>query len=389
MSGCIYFGMEEKMKNSIVVSVLALLIPTFVAVAQADGDGGPIVRPFAAHTFAVMPEIANFPEGITANPHNGDIFVSTFEFNMTGTETNGIVRFNRQGRVEAKSNFLGNNVPLLGLAFNKLDYNVYVASVGDFQGSGSKIQRIAANFADGAALEFVADVPSVGPPPDRMEPNPDGTVDIIQFGTDGVGVARVPNGLAFRGNALYFSDSFQGAIFRIPDVAVCPCAPETIVHHPLLATAGFPPFGANGLVIRGNTLFVANTGDDTVLAIPLNGDGTAADVPTVFAGSINGADGMALDHDGRVWVVANQGDRIVMVNDNGRVDAQLGGFFGIDKKGAPIGLLFPASIAIVGDNMFATNLAVPLTPTAGDEWEESVTRYTVSRLRIPSFHHRH
>lgn len=373
------------MKNSIVVSVLALLVPTFVAVAQADGNRSPTVRPFAAHTFAVMPEIANFPEGITANPYKGDIFVSTFEFDTTGTETNGIVRFNRYGKVEAKSNFESNNVPLLGLAFNKLDNNVYVASVGDFQGSGSKIQRIAANFPDGTIPEFVADVPSVGPPPDRTEMNPDTSEDIIKFGA----FARVPNGLAFRGNALYFSDSFQGAIFRIADVSVCPCVPETIVHHPLLATAGFPPFGANGLVIRGSTLFVANTGDDTVLAIPLNQDGTAAGDPTVFARSINGADGMALDRHGRVWIAANQGDRIVMVNDSGRVDAQLGGFFGIGWKGTPIGLSFPASIAIVGDNMFVTNLGLPLTPTMGDEWEEKVTRYTVSRIRIPSFHHHH
>ena len=372
------------MKNLIIVSVFALLVTTFVAVAQADGNDNPTVRPFAAQIFAVMPEIANFPEGITANPHNGDIFVSTFEFDTTGTETNGIVRFNRHGRVEAKSNFENNNVPLLGLAFNKNDNNVYIASVGDFQGVGSKIQRIAANFANRATLDDVAEVPFVGPP-NRTVMNPDGSTDTIMFGVN----ARVPNGLAFRGNALYFSDSFQGAVFRIADVGSCPCTPELIIQHPLLATAGFPPFGANGLVIRGNTLFVANTGDDTVLAIPLNEDGTAAGDPAVLARSINGADGMALDRYGRAWVAANQGDRIVMINDNGRVDAQLGGFFGIGWKGTPIGLSFPASMAIVGDKMFVTNLSLPLTPTMGDEWEEKVKRYTVSRISIPPYHHHH
>jgi len=30
-----------------------------------------------------------------------------------------------------------------------------------------------------------------------------------------------------------------------------------------------------------------------------------------------------------------------------------------------------------------TNLALPLTPAVGDEWEEDVTRWTVSRLRVP------
>jgi hypothetical protein len=33
--------------------------------------------------------------------------------------------------------------------------------------------------------------------------------------------------------------------------------------------------------------------------------------------------------------------------------------------------------------MFVTNLALPLTPATGDEWEEKVSTYTVSRIRIP------
>ena len=120
------------MKKSIVLSVLLLLGVMLVGVARA-GDRV-IVRPFAAITFTTMPKVANFPEGITANPYNGDIFVSTFEFDTTGTETNGVVRFNRHGKVDAISDFSG-NIPLLGLAFNKKDYNVYIASVGNFQGA--------------------------------------------------------------------------------------------------------------------------------------------------------------------------------------------------------------------------------------------------------------
>ena len=73
-----------------------------------------------------------------------------------------------------------------------------------------------------------------------------------------------------------------------------------------------------------------------------------------------------------------------MVNRDGRVDAELGEFFGIRKNGAARGLSFPASIVIVGRNIFVTNLALPLTPVAGDEWEEKVSTYTVSRIRIPS-----
>jgi hypothetical protein len=38
---------------------------------------------------------------------------------------------------------------------------------------------------------------------------------------------------------------------------------------------------------------------------------------------------------------------------------------------------------IVDDKIFVTNLALPLTPAKGDEPEEDVTKYTVSRIDIP------
>jgi hypothetical protein len=58
-------------------------------------------------------------------------------------------------------------------------------------------------------------------------------------------------------------------------------------------------------------------------------------------------------------------------------------FLGIRGDGSPRGLLFPASVVIVDDKIFVTNLALPLTMTEGDEPEEDVTKYTVSRIDIP------
>ncbi len=375
------------MKRSLLLAVISSLVVMVAGSAWAH-DRGVVVRPFAAVPFATMPKVANFPEGITANPYNGDIFVSTFEFDFTGTETNGIVRFNRRGRVEAKSDFSG-NVPLLGLAFNHKDKKVYVASVGNFQGAPSKIQRIGANFSEGATLEDVAIIPNIGAPlNNRNVANPDGSSDTIQFGDN----AAVPNALAIRYNdgALFVSDSFQGAIFQIDDPAancssqsVCTLANggvKILLHHPLLPTAGFPAFGANGLALGKNEthLYVANTGDDRVLLVDLSGPSVS-----VFAESINGADGLAYDYDGTLWVAANQADQVIALNEDGRVVAELGEFLGI-RNGRPIGLLFPASLVIVGDNIFVTNLALPLTSDVqGDEWEEEVDRYTISRIRIP------
>ena len=55
----------------------------------------------------------------------------------------------------------------------------------------------------------------------------------------------------------------------------------------------------------------------------------------------------------------------------------------IDSERALRPALFPASLVIVGDEVFVTNLALALTPMTGDEPEEDVSRYTVSRIHIP------
>jgi DNA-binding beta-propeller fold protein YncE len=126
-------------------------------------------------------------------------------------------------------------------------------------------------------------------------------------------------------------------------------------------------------------LFVANTGDDRVLALDM-----ATKNVTVFSESLNGADGLVFDkRSGLLWVCANQADEVVALNANGRVVAVLGEFRGINSDGTPNGLLFPASPVIVGDEIFVTNLAIALTPAVGDEPEEDVKLWTVSKLRLP------
>jgi DNA-binding beta-propeller fold protein YncE len=352
--------------------LLACLV--LIPLQAAAWDRGKVER------FATLPDGVRFPEGITANPANGDIFVGTFD---AGSPNNKLLRFDRHGRLEASRAF--GTTPLLGLEFDRANRKVYIAAVGDFSGTGSRIQRIAANFNATTTIEEVAQIPPVGAPGPRLVPNPDGSSDTITFGNN----ARVPNALVFDSNGnLYVSDSFQGAIFRIDSPATCApgCAVTEVVHDPLLATAGFPPFGANGIAFNSDesALFIANTGDDRVLRLDMHSNQV-----TVLAESINGADGLAFDERGRLWVAANQADEVVALNADGRVVAKLGDFEGIRKNGSPEGLLFPASLVIVGNELFVTNLALPLTPAVGDEPEEDVSRYTISRIRarIPGRDH--
>lgn len=356
-----------------------LLLGSGLAWAHDDSDddhGGAVRR------FVTLPDGLRFPEGITANLSTGEIYVANFD----GGNQNKLLRYSRHGQLLAARDF--GFTPLLGLEFDRANRKVYVLNVGDFTGvSGveSKIQRIAADFNDSTLIEDVLVIPAVGAPGDRTVVKGDGSADVIKFGDN----ARVPNAMAWdsHGN-LYISDSFQGAIFRIDNVAGCVpphCIATLISHDPLLATPGFPPFGANGLAVSddGKSLFIANTGDDRILKLDLTKPALSTGAVSVFAESINGADGIVFDRHGRLWVCANQNDEVVALNEKGRVIVRLGRFEGIGHDGAPKGLLFPASPVIVGDEMFVTNLAIPLTDAVGDEPEEDVKRWTVSRIKLP------
>ena len=329
---------------------------------SASAAGTPVVE-----SFATLPDGVRFPEGIAASP-KGDIYVGTFDF---GPNANKLVRFNPDGSVAAVKDFGG--TPLLGLEFRQ--NKVYILNFG-----ASQLQRINANFQAGTKVETVATFPAIGSPGSRTAGNPDGSSDTIAFGSNGF---PAPNAMVFdAADNLYVSDSFQGAIYRIANATTCPtpCAVTVVSHDPLLATAGFPPFGANGLSLSGDetTLYIANTGDNRVLAMDL-----ATKAISVFAESVHGADG-TLFESGRLWVCANQGDNVVALNAQGRPVIRVGSFQGVGADGRAQGLLFPASLAMTGGYLYVTNLALPLTPMVGDEPEEDVTRWTVSRFRIPN-----
>jgi hypothetical protein len=164
------------------------------------------------------------------------------------------------------------------------------------------------------------------------------------------------------------------------------------VDSPLLRTTGVPPFGANGLRFGPDEtrMFVANTGDDTVIEIPASasGSGPVAGTPSVFTNSVNGADGLLVDDGGNVWVVANQADEIVVLDPTGKAIAKLGDFGGDVVDGSPLQLLFPASLRFLEDDLLVTNLSLdlrlfnPAFITVDSEWCAQVTRYTVVRIPL-------
>lgn len=327
------------------------LLPLFAAFAlgaamPAAAGGDEVER------FATLPKPGpGFPEGIAAD-RRGRIFVATFDF--TPGITNVIYIFDRNGRVDETISLPG-AVPL-GLEFDD-DGNLWVANFG-----GGNILKLTPPFNSGSVPQAFTIAGCAGPSAGECGLN------AITFDSAGL---------------LYVSDSFGGRIFTLNTSSGAVglfAADEQLKPAP--APHGFPGFGANGLAFdaKGQFLYVANTADDRILKVSVALPRTVAP----FAESINGADGIAFDSKGRLWVAANQADEVVALNSRGRIVERVGSFQGVGRDGAAKGLLFPASIVISRGDIYVTNLALPLTADRiGDEPEEDVGTYTVSRFRLP------
>lgn len=336
-------------------AVLLLLLAALPAPAHAWNRG-------LVETFATLPEGAAHPEGITVDA-DGNVYVTTFEVTKPAATLGELFVFGPDGRLLRRVSVAGSSRLLLDLAFHPDTGALLVIDFG-----GQKVLKV--NSFTGASSVFT-------------------TLPSVAGGTPG------PNVLTFddAGN-VYISDSFQGVIWRTGRKGGTPTA---WASDPLLTTTGVPPFGANGLAFNGarDALFVANTGNDTVVKIPVTKRrGTReliAGTAGVFVNSINGADGLIIDADDNLWVAANQADEIVVLDPSGRAIAKLGDFDGIDANGAPRGLLFPASLVRRGDFIYVTNLSVDLrvlglVQSVDSQWAAQVTRHTIARIpaRIPA-----
>ncbi len=351
---------------------LAALLSMFVPVHPARAADQELLR-LAVETFVTLPDGVRYPEGLASNPRNGDLIVGTFDARVPeSARNNQLLRYSAQGRLLAHKSF--GPMPLTGIAV--ADGKVYVLNFG-----ASRLQRIDAEFTAASPVEDVVSFQALEPPmpAPRRVANPDGSEDRIGFGSSGF---AAPNGMVFdKARNLYISDSFQGAIYRIEGATTCtPCTVDVVSRDPLLATAGALPFGANGLAFNADEtqLYVNNAGDGRLLRLPM-----PSGPMSVVAESLPGADGL-LFHDGLLWVAANQADVVLGVDERGLTRVRAGEFRGISRDGAPRGLLFPASTAVQGPWMVVTNLALPLTPAVGDEWEEQVGRWNLVRFRLPT-----
>lgn len=146
----------------------------------------------------------------------------------------------------------------------------------------------------------------------------DGTIERLP-GTEAM---QFPNDVALdkRGN-VYATDTAGGAVWRIPRRGPA----ELWAEDPLLegdGSFGFPfRIGANGIVFRHSRMIVGNAERGLLVEIPIRPDGSAGS-PELLAASplLIGADGIALDVHGDIYVSAGVQNLLVLVRGDGSME---------------------------------------------------------------------
>jgi sugar lactone lactonase YvrE len=301
----------------------------------------------ASPAFAATDDVKNFgpnlqkdcknPEGLAVDLR-GNLYAAAFNAQAGPNNGSTICVVNNEGKlsdtIPVPPPSGGNNVSLLGELFEP-GHGLYVADFGNaFLGAPGNGRLLKVDPATKQTQQLNKN-PLIG-----------------------------PNGIAQdHSRNLFVSDSFAGTIRKIaPDGS----SDSVWKADPLLKPVDNPgpPFGANGVQfdLGQHYLYVANTNRNQIERIKVNADGSAGPVTTFADGAaidqaqhttnaLHGADGIAFDFSGNLYVDANQANEIQVLSPNGKLIARHAGT-------GNNALDFPASLAFKGNKLFSTNLSL-------------------------------
>ena len=262
------------------ILLVAFSMPGPAAATARGGGDSPGARPLVPRVVATFPtgyEFDSFAES-AAIDRDGNIYATVTIWKAETWNVGQVWKITPDGRMRQ----LGPNLDvgiLSGLAFDG-DGNLYAGQITfDTNGVPSGVLRI--------------------DPSGRATP-----VVTLPSGT-------FPNGLAFRDGDLYVSDSWNGAIWRTHPRGHGNVNLSTPwVKDPLLAVASSTGWeGVNGIAFQGDALYAVNADTGGVVRIPVRRDGSPGK-PSLVASdaALVGADGIAFDADGGLWIASNHGD---------------------------------------------------------------------------------
>jgi sugar lactone lactonase YvrE len=176
-------------------------------------------------------------------------------------------------------------------------------------------------------------------------------------------LAGLPNGLALHRGFVYVADSVLGRLWRVP---VDGEEAEVWLDHPLLqpplpSPGALPLPGANGLQIFHHELFVSNSGQGTIVAIPFEPHDMAG-TPRIHAHLPEpmGGDDFAFDVHGAIYCTTDPFNTLLKIAPDGFTSTiLLSAVNGLDGPTA-------AAFGRIGEdrfNLYITNGAFPFFST--------------------------
>lgn len=344
-------------KSTAVYLSAALLIGFTPDAARAQAEGSD-VRLFAVLPERVSPDPADpsrllregHPEGITADAA-GNVYAATFETAVP----NFIYVFDPSGALKVTLPVPEGRAPL-GMVTNEQFLYVNDVLNGDVMRYDLPVTPTSQPQVYDVCGGFLAAF-GMGAPGREFC-----ALNAIDLGPDGR-LYMSDNGA---GPSFVFSERFRnGRLFVLdPRTGASSVWFDRDTRGELnVALASFPEFGVNGIAFSndGRELYMANMSTDAIYRMPVRSCATGCQptalVEFIKGNGINGPDNIAFDSNGLLWIASGQNDRVVAVSPRGQVVAKIGSFEGFTRGGAPIGLLQPSGIVVVGDRVFVGNEA--------------------------------